>query len=117
MDRRGKGLVVSAVVSWQREAGISASEFSDSFRKIKRRAIWYLCAGNDADRESAGQGSRFTVEKGTKLLAVLESDGMFLNDCDYTVRCPEVRELIRKALEWEEDKQRRSVLGTRSGRH
>lgn len=35
---------------------------------------------------------------GSRILAVLESDGIFINDCGYTVRCEEVRDQIRNCL-------------------
>lgn len=35
---------------------------------------------------------------GSRVLAVLESDGIFVNDCGYTVRCEEVRNQIQKCL-------------------
>lgn len=34
----------------------------------------------------------------SRILAVLESDGIFVNDCGYTVRCEEVRDQIRNCL-------------------
>lgn len=77
---------------------------SSPIRFGKSKGAQYgTCVLETMRTESLQQGKPFHCQKGTKLLAVLESDGMFLNDCDYTVRCPEVRELIRKALELEED--------------
>ncbi|MFQ7309376.1 MAG: RAMP superfamily CRISPR-associated protein [Mediterraneibacter sp.] len=43
-----------------------------------------------------------TYKKGSLILAVLESDAVFVNLNGYTVRCDEVREQIRKSLKIEE---------------
>lgn len=45
-----------------------------------------------------------TYKKDSLILAVLESDAVFVNTRGYTVRCDEVREQIRKSLKIEEKK-------------
>ncbi len=46
--------------------------------------------------EAKGREKR--IPKGTRILAVLQSDAIFLNDRGYTVKCREVRDQIREAL-------------------
>ena len=43
-----------------------------------------------------------TYKKGSRILAILESDAVFVNSNGYTVRCDEVRRKIRKSLKIEE---------------
>ena len=53
--------------------------------------------------------------KGSRVLAVLESDAVFVNQMGYTVRCDEVRKQIRDSLKIREDDSKESFSEIESG--
>lgn len=60
-------------------------------------------------------GKKRVYNKGNRILAVLESDAVFVNQMDYTVRCDEVREQVRDSLKIREDDRYESFSEIESG--
>lgn len=60
-------------------------------------------------------GARRVYEKESRVLAILESDAVFVNQTGYTVRCDEVRKQIRDSLKIREDESKESFSEIESG--
>lgn len=60
-------------------------------------------------------GKSRAYKKGKQVLAVLESDAVFVNQMGYTVRCDEVREQIRDSLKIKEDDSKKCFSEIESG--
>ncbi len=60
-------------------------------------------------------GARRVYEKESRVLAILESDAVFVNQAGYTVRCDEVRKQIRDSLKIREDESKESFSEIESG--
>ena len=60
-------------------------------------------------------GKKRMYKKGTPVLAVLESDAVFVNQAGYTVRCDEVRRQIRDSIEIKEDDSSKCYSEIESG--
>lgn len=61
-----------------------------------------VCVGEEPQKtESCHKTKEYS--KGSKILVVLQSDGLFLNERGYTVDCEEVRQIIKKTLGIQEE--------------
>ena len=82
--------------------------------KVKKRPVWNLCTdGGAEDYKKIGESRVYKT--GSRVLAVLESDAVFVNQTGYTVRCDEVREQIRDSLKIREDDREESFSEIESG--
>lgn len=72
----------------------------------KSRSSQYgRCVLNGTPKVRAAEAETTRYPGGSRILVVLQSDGIFVNESGYTVRCGQVREQIREKLKIREKKE------------
>ena len=80
-----------------------------------KSAQYGTCVLTEEPKIIKKSGESRVYKKESRVLAVLESDAVFVNQMGYTVRCDEVREQIRDSLKIREDDREESFSEIESG--
>lgn len=102
---RGQQMFAGEITGGKKQIVLLASLLlGNTLRFGKSKSSQYgtcVLAGNPVIAKAAGEGSVY--KKNSRILAVLESDAVFVNETGYTVRWDEVRKQIRESLGIAED--------------
>lgn len=63
-----------------------------------KSAQYGMCKIVKSEPNESNFFNKVSVKKGEKIFVVFESDGVFINETNYTVRCDDITELIAKSL-------------------
>ena len=89
---------------------------ANTLRFGKSKSAQYgTCVLTEKPKIIKKSGESRVYKKGSRILAVLESDAVFTNQMGYTVRCDEVREQIGDSLKIREDDSKESFSEIESG--